>query len=216
MIRSEIIEDFRVECPEITSRVITDEQLYNWCEKGDKLFCAETRCIIDQDGTTISTTEDDQYYDLTSEITKFYDIDDTYASGVLYNGKRLDKTSMSELDGESQNWRSRDAGTPKKWYRRGKYLYLDRPIDSNEYDLTVYSILISDDWNTDVAPYNQLTYLEPFHEAMVLYLIWKAKSKIGKPEEAVKAQSEFMAFVKWSKSQLLANKSSAIYFRKAI
>lgn len=216
MIRSEIIERFREECPEATSRVISDAVLYSWCELGDKQFCSETRCIVDQDGTTITTAENDYYWDLMSNITNFYDIDDYPGSGVLYNDKRLSKSSMGELDMESPTWRDWSSGTPKKWYRRGKYLYVDRKIDSNAYDLKVYAVLISDDWNTDVMPFNQLTYLEPFHEAMVLFLIKKAKAKLGKEEEGVKAQAEYTAFVRWAKTQLGGNKFAPIYFRKKI
>ena len=212
MIRSEVIEAFRVDNPEITSRVITDAQCNSYLLTGDKEFCAETRCIVDQNGTTITTAENDEYFDLSSEITKFYDIDDYPGSGVLYNSKRLTKTTMAELDAENPNWRNNSSGTPKKWYRRGKYIYLDRPIDSNAYDITIYSVLVSDDWDSDVAPFNQISYLEPFHYAMVLYLAKRAKAKIGKPEESMKAQSEYNAYVKWVKSQLGGNKFAPIRF----
>lgn len=216
MTRSEIISRFREECPEIPSRVISDAVLNSWCELADKEFCAETRCIVDQDGTEWDTAVNDEYYDLTSKITNFYDIDDTYASGVLYDGEYLTKTTMAGLDMDSKNWRARSAGSPKKWYRRGKYLYLDRPVDTAGIKVKVYAVLISDDWNADVAPYNQRTELEPFHEAMLLSLIMRAKAKIAKPEESMRAQAEYQAFVKWSKLQLMGNKSGPIYFRKRI
>jgi len=212
MIRSEIIDQFRSENVEIPSRVISDAVLYDWLLLGDKQFCAETRCIVDQDGTEWNSAINDQYYDISSKITNFYDIDTWPGSGVLYNGKALTKTSMAELDGEASNWRNRSAGTPKAWYRRGKYLYLDRPIDTASIKVKVYAVLISDDWNSDVAPYNALTHLEPFHAAMVLYLTKKAKSKIAKEDEAMKAQAEYMAFVAWAKKQLGGNKFSPIHF----
>jgi hypothetical protein len=213
MIRSDIIERFRTECPEIPSRVIPDALLYDWCADGDKEFCAETRCIVDQDGTTITTVEDEYYWDLTAEISNFYDVDDYPGSGVLYNGKRLTKCTMADLDNESLNWRARGSGVPKKWYRRGKYLYLDRKIDSAIDDLIIYAVLISTDWTTDVAPYNQLTYLEPFHPAMILYLKKRAKAKVGKPEEAIAAAQEYGAYLNWAKKQLGGNKFSSVYFQ---
>lgn len=211
MIRSEVISQFRIDNPEITSRVISNAQLNEFCLIGDKEFCAEVRCIVNT-GETIGTSEDDQSFVLTDEIDKFQDIDDYPASGVLYNGKRLDKTTMAALDEESENWRTRPSGTPKKWYRRGNTLYLDRPIDSNEYDLIVYAVLISDDWDSDVAPYNQLTYLEPFHYAMVLYLQKRAKAKVGKPKDSLRAAMEYVAYVKWVKGQLGGDKYAAIHF----
>jgi hypothetical protein len=216
MTRSEIIQMFRDEFPDLPSRVISDTTLNSWCLLADKAFCAITRCIVDQDGTTITTTEDDQYYDLASEITNFYDIDDYPGSGVLYNGKRLTKTTMSALDVESPNWRARDSGTPKKWYRRGKYLYLDRKIDANAEDLIIYSVLLSDDWNTDVAPFNQLSHLEPYHEAIGYYLAERAKGKIAKPEEAVTKGNKFLDYCNWAKKQIGGNISGPIYFRKSV
>lgn len=211
MIRSEIIEQFRSDYPEIDSRVVEDSMLYKWCEIGDKEFCAAVRCIVDN-GTTITTAENDQSYVLTDEISKFYDINDYPGSGILYNNKRLKKTTMAALDEESLTWRDRTSGTPKKWYRVGNTLYLDRPIDFNAEDLIIYSALISDDWNSDVAPFNQLTYLEPFHFAMVLYLAKRAKAKIAKPEDSAKAHLEYVAYIKWVKGQLGGDKYAPIYF----
>ena len=214
MIRSEIMARFREECPEIPTRVISDTVLYSWCELADKEFCAETRCIVDQDGTEWNTAVNDTNYNLSTKITSFYDIDDTYASGVVYDGKPLTKTTMAGLDLDSTSWRARDAGTPKKWYRRGNFLYLDRPAATAALKVKVYSVLLSDDWTTDVAPFNQLAYLEPFHEAILLNLIARAKAKVAKGQEAQAALAMYTAFVKWSKGQLLGNKGGPIYFRR--
>ena len=216
MIRSEIVDYFRAECPEAPSRVVSDTVLHNWLLMADKEFCAATRCIVDADGTTITTAENDYFWDLSAEITKFYDVDNFPGSGVLYNNKKLDKATMGELDNDSPTWRDWGSGTPKKWYRRGKYLYLDRKIDSAAEDIKVYSVLISDDWNADVAPFNQLAHLEPFHQSMVLYLVAKAKIKVGKPEEAVSAQNEYMAFLRWAKTLIGGNKYGPIFFQKKV
>ncbi len=217
MTRSEIIQAFRDENPEIPSRVISDAVLQNWLLVGDKEFCAETRCIVDQDGTAWNTAVNDEYYDLSSKITNFYDIDDWPGSGVVYNGKALTKATMAELDVDKSTWRANSAGTPKKWYRRGKYLYLDRPIDTAGTNyMRVYAVLISTDWNTDVAPYQTLTHLTPFHYAMVLYLNKRAMAKIGKEEDSVKAQAEYNSYIGWAKKQLGGNKAGVIYFRRKV
>ena len=215
MTRSEIIQMFRDECPEITSRVITDTTLQGWCLFGDKRFCAETRCITDQNGTEWNTAVNDTNYDLTSKITSFYDIDTWPGSGVLYDGEPIEHATMAELDLDSYKWRARSAGIPKKWYRRGKYLYLDRPA-SAVVKVKVFSVLVSDDWNADVAPFNALDYLEPYHEAMVLYLVMQAKAKIEKPEDAIRSATEYVAYVQWVKKQLGGNKGGPVYFRKAV
>jgi len=203
---------FRVECPEIPARVISDALLHNWLVIGDKDICAKTRCIIDQDGTTITTAENDQYYDLTSKISSFYDIDEFPGGGVTYNDERLTKTTIGALDKERKSWRSNAAGTPKKYYRRGKYIYLDRAIDSNAYDLKVYAILISDDFDSNVTPFNQLTYLEPFHYGLVKWLKWKAKEKVGKRQDAINAGAEYIDFATQMKNTLGGGKFGPIQF----
>ena len=171
MTREDILDAFRLENPEITSRVVTDPLLHVWCKQGNREVCALSRCIVDKDGTTISTSENDQNWDLTREITKFYDIDEYPGGGVTYNDKRITEKTIALLDAENSEWRGRSSGTPKAYYRRGKWLYLDRPIDSNEHDIKIYSVLIPDDFDDDnKTPYNELTYLEPFHYAIVKFV----------------------------------------------
>jgi len=211
MNRNEIITTFRAENPEITDRVISNTILYSWCKEGNKDVCARTRCIVDEDGQVISTNENDKRFDLTVHISKFYDIDTFPGSGILYNNKPLGFTTMSALDKEDASWRDRTAGTPKKYYRRGKWLCLDRPIDSNEYDIKAYSVLRPDDFDTDTkTPYNGLEYLEPFHSGIVKYLQWKAKEKISKGNEAIKAEAEYLAYIKYMKQMLGGTKFGPI------
>ena len=216
MIRSEIIQMTRDEVPGIDTRSVSDTLMQNWCLEGNKDFCARARCIIDQAGTTITTTAGDTYWDLTAEITNFYDID-TLLGGVLYNNKPLVNTSIAELDEETNGaWRSYSAGTPLKWFRRGQYLYVERAIDASADDLLIYSVLLPDDWNTNIAPYNALTYLAPYHYGMVLYLKWRALSKIGKKEAAATAMAEYFEYAKWTKGQLGATKFIPIYLTKRV
>ena len=119
---------------------------------------------------------------------------------------------MAELDVENNNWRAKAAGVPTIWFRRGKYLWVDRKIDSAADDLVVYSALSSDAWTLDVAPYNALSHLEPFHPAMVLYLKKRAKAKVGKPEEAAAAHQEYSLYLEWAKKELGGTRFGAIHF----
>ena len=215
MTRVEILAKFRQENSEITTRVLEDAVLHSWLEEGNREICAKTRCIIDQDGTTIETTEDDKYYDLTAKIDKFQDIDEYPGGGVTYNGKRIDEKTIAQLDAESPNWRARSSGTPKAYYRRGKWIYLDRPVDSNEKDIKVYSVLIPNSFNDDSKiPYNELTYLEPFHYALIYYLQKRAKMKIGKSNEEVKALQEYDRYIKWMKKELGGGRYTEINYVK--
>ncbi len=213
MIRSEIKSKFREENPEITDRVIGDTVLGSWLEEGNKEVCMLTRCIVDQDGTTIETSENDQVWDLTNVIDNFFMIDTYSGSGVTYNGKRLREKTMAQLDEESPNWRSRSSGTPKAFYQRGKWLYVDRPIDSNEEDIKVYAVLIPDAYTDDVAPFNQLEHLSPFHYSLVLYLQKRAKAKIGKTGEELKVRQEYDRYISNMRKVLIGSRSGVINFR---
>lgn len=214
MTRAEIITMFRTENPEITIRVVSGPLLHDWCKVGDKEVCARTRCIVDQDGTTITTAEDDQYWDLTSEISDFADIDEYPGGGVAYNDKRLKETTIAKLDDDCPSWRTRSAGTPLEYYRRGKWIYLDRPVNSLAHDLRIYAVLISDDFDDDgKTPYNQLTYLEPFHAGILKFLQWRAKSKIGKQQDASVAKQDFVDYTLWMKKEIGGMKFGPIVFR---
>jgi len=99
MIRSEIFTAFRAECPEITERVVGDSLLAVWAKLGDKLVCALTRCIV-SDFTFNSVATSSVYstrYDLTTEESKFYDIDENPGGGVSFNDVPLDKRPYPNL-----------------------------------------------------------------------------------------------------------------------
>jgi hypothetical protein len=219
MTLSEIITMFRTENPEITDRVISDALLKQWAKTGDKEICAITRCIV-TDATFSSVATTSVYttrYNLTSQINKFYDIDDYPGGGVSFDDDPLEKTTIAELDQLTPNWRTRSAGTPKKYYRRGQYLYFDRPVQTAGLEIRVYAVLISNDFTDDnQEPYNELSYLEPFHYGINKYLQWKAKEKVGKPNEGLKAKSEFFEYANWMKKMIGGGKYSPIRYEKKL
>lgn len=213
MTRSDIESTFRSENPSITTRALGTALLHNWCLVGDKQVCAMARCIVDQDGTVIETAEDEKSYDLTEEIPNFYDIDEYPGGGVTYDDKKIIETTLAKLYRDHPSWRGRAAGTPQEYYRRGPWLHMDRAIDSNEEDLKVYAVLVSDDFDDDEkTPFNELSYLEPFHEAVVKYLTWRAKQKVGKRPDSDKAFAEFTAYVKWMRSEINKTKYGPIRY----
>ena len=216
MLRPGIISQFRAENPEITDRVVADAVLNSWLLSGDKEVCAITRCIV-SDVTFNSVVSASVYltrYDLTALISKFYDIDDLPGGGVSFDDDPLDKTTVAELDMDDEDWRTRSAGTPEKYYRRGKWLYFDYPVKTAGKEIRVYAVLVSDDFDSDnLMPFNNLSYLEPFHNSLVKYLQWKAKEKVGKSEEGTKARQEFIDYANWMKKQIGGNKYSSIYFQ---
>jgi len=215
MTRAEIFDTFRSEYPEMTDRVISDTLLAKWCIVGDKYICAQTRCIVSDSTFTsvVSTSVYTTKYDLTALIPKFYDVDDFPGGGVIYDDEPLEKTTVSRLDAEDDGWRESSAGTPEKYYRRGQYLYFDCPVATAS-TVRVYCVLVSDDFDAaDKTPYNQLTYLEPFHYGMVKYLGWKAKCKEGKPTDSAAAMIELSSYIKDMKSSIASDKFAPITFK---
>lgn len=219
MNRYDIRQAFRGECPEITDRVISDTTLNSWLLTGDKSVSAIARCIIGE--TTLTSVASSTVYtariDLVDSITKFYDIDDYPGGGVVFDNEPLIKTSVAKLDEDTGGyWRDRSAGKPEEYYRRGKWLYFDRPVSSSyaSKDIIIYSVLISDDFDDDtIMPFNNLSYLEPFHHSLVLYLKWRAKSSVGKAGEGELAKNEFMTYTNWMKSVIGGGVHAPILYR---
>lgn len=215
MNREDIRDQFRNEVPEITENVASNTVLNAFLKAGDKDFCARTRCVTNLDPETITTTENDTYWDLTTEVSKFYDVDEFPGGGVSYNDERLTLATIAQLDEIDSGWRTASSGTPEYYYRRGSRIYTNCPIDSSADDIKVYAVLISDDFDNDAKlPFNNLSYLEPFHYGLVLWLKWKTKAKIGKREDALLAKQEYIDYTLWVKKELGGTKFGPIYFRK--
>lgn len=210
MTRSEIIDRFRQENPEITTNRISDSVLQSWCIQADKDFCARARLITGE--TEFSAIEDTRFYDLTSYITKFYDINEYPGGGVCYDDERLDYRTKAEMDSLRKDWRTEDSSTPTDYFRENQYLKLSPPPNGTD-TILVDAVLISDDFDDDnKTPFNQLTYLEPFHYAINLYLEWKAMKKINKPQDAQSAREEYLDYAKWVMAELAGRKYGKITF----
>lgn len=218
MTRLEIITRFREENPEITSRVVTDAVLNTWCLVANQEICARARLIVN-DGT-FAAVENEDAYDLNSRLTNFFDIDEIPGGGVSIIDddsleKRLIKTTIAELDDKSSSWRTSASARPRYFYRRGKYIHLYPIPNDTIATIHVYYVQIPDDFDDDAeTPYNQLTHLEPFHYGIVKYLTWRAKSKVGKPEDAARAMTEYDAYIQWIKKEVGGGKYGPVYFRR--
>lgn len=213
MTRSEIRTDFRTENPEVTDRVITDALLNTWMIKANREICAETRCIVTNVSETFNTVANTQYYDLSLQVDNFFDIDDYDGGGVYYNDVALQKSSPAEMNSSNRRWRSLAAGTPKKWWMKGKYLWFDRMPDAAQ-DVDVDCILIPDDFDSDSKePFNELGHLQTYADSINKYLQWRCKEKIGKKEDAAIAKSSYVDYVLWMKKIIRKAKASPIYLK---
>ena len=214
MTRTELISRFREENPELTSRVFADSVLNSWLIAGNLEIACKARLI--KGDTSFSSVAGTRSYDLTTQITNFYDIDDFPGGGVVYDNDPLELTSISELDTRRSSWRTEANGTPKKFWRWNQYLYLDKkPVSVKT--IEVYSILFPGDFDTaSETPFNELTHLEPFHYSLVLYMQKRAKAAVGKPEEAQAAEAEYGKYVTWMKNEVNRGIYSAIQFTPAL
>lgn len=216
MTRAEIVAMFRRDNPAITKKVASDSVVHDWLLVGDKDFCVKTRCIVTDFAfnSVVTTSVYSTRYDLTAQNSKFYDIDDSPGGGVSFDDEPLDEKSPAELDEEDDGWRTADAGTPEAYYRRGKWLYFDTPVETADLEIRVYATLISDDFDNDSkTPFNQLAYLEPFHSGLLLYLKYKGKAKKGKPRESQNAMLEYIDYCKWVRTELGGGRHRPIQFR---
>ena len=208
MNRTQIIERFREDNPEITTRVITDAILQAWLKIGNLEFACAARLISTV--TTFSAEVDVAEYDLTTRVTNFFDIDEMPGGGIAFNDKRLTFTTRAELDQRTRSWRGYSSGTPRKYYRRNQYFYFERD-PSVASDITIDAIIKPDSFDDDSkTPFNELTYLEPFHYGLVLYLTMRAKSKVGKLEEFQAAFAEYSAYAKATKKTVQGGKIGKI------
>lgn len=214
MTKQEVQDRFRQENPEATDRVITNTVLDNWCQVADKEICARTRLIKWVEDITTIANEDT--YNLTNEITNFYDIDELPGGGVVYNNKRLRMKTIAQLDQETPSWRTADSGTPNRYFRFNNMIVFDRP-GATAVTLKIYAVLISNDFNDDnKLPFNEYTHLEPFHYSLVLYLTMRAKFKIGKPNEQMAAMAEYENYVKWMKTEIQRGTYSEIQLKSPV
>ncbi len=211
MNRGEIIERFRQENPEATTTLISNAVLQSWCEVGDLEVCTKIRLIKDE--ATFSSIINQRQYLLTAEITKFYDIDMYPGGGVCYNNKYLNVTTPANLNQKNSSWRS-STGSPSEYYRRGGYLYFDKKPESVQ-DILVSTVLLPDPLDDDLKePFNELSYLKPFHYALVLYLKFRLfNGKIKKENMAELSKAEYSDYIMWMDKEIDRGVYSTVQFR---
>lgn len=217
MTREELRQRFRAENPEITDRVITDTVLNVWLQIANEEVGCETRCIMSNTPTVIDSIEDQQYYDLESNILRFFDIDDMPGGGVYYDDVPLTKKSAAEMNHIKRSWRTQDSGTPKYYWRRGKYLWFDKAPDDDDVEIAIDSILIPNSLTNDTQkPFNEIGNLQVYSEALSKYLQWRCKQKVGKQDEAVIAYNDYLKYVVWMKKRVKAAKLGSISIQPVV
>ena len=215
MTRREIIDMFRGENRDITSRVADDTVLGNHLKIGNQDFCIRTKCIRKDD--TIQSVKDVRGYDLTARLSDFYSIDELSGGGVAYDDDRLDERTIARLDQERSRWRTEGSGTPEYYYRQMNILNLVPTPGTSDKDIVIHYISLPDDFNDDnLTPFNELQYLESFHYVLVKYLEWKMMPKIGKRQDAAAAREEYLWLTRDARKQIVGSTFGPTYFSKKI
>lgn len=202
MLMSDIIQRFRDENPELDANVIPDATLMSWLLIGDQEVCMRARLIYEED-VNITATAGQNTYSLTSLTPLFFDINESIGGGLVYfntsgSYKRIYPKTKAWLDNNNSQWRTASTGTPRWYYRSGGSVVVYPTPDNTIANFNVDLVLLSNPFNNlNIMPYNQLPYLAPFHYALVLYLMWRAKNKIGKQEESDTALKAYLAYIDW-------------------
>lgn len=216
MNRQNIRQKFRDENPEITERVISDSTLNSWMATANDEICCETRCIVSNEPEVIESQANIKYYDLESNIENFYDIDNFPSVGVYYNGKGLKLSSAGEENDRNKNWRNASSGTPLRFWRKGKYLWLHPTPDTSDIEIEVDCIFKPETFNSDTQePFNGLGHLQPYCDGINKYLQWRVKAKVGKIDESTIAHKDYLTYVSWMKKQIKGNKYNAVRIKPA-
>jgi hypothetical protein len=199
--RGQIITRFRQEHPEITTNLASDAVLQAWSVVGNRETAIKARLIRGE--TTFSSIVGEDTYDLNSNITNFYDIDEFPGSGVVYDNDQLQLESPGTLDVKRPSWRTTGNGVPKDYYRRNQNLVLGRKASAVK-NILVYTVLLPNAMDDDTKePFNELPHLVPFHYSLVLYLKMRAfGGKIKKPDAAQAAVVEYENYIKWIKKEI--------------
>jgi hypothetical protein len=184
--------------------------------RGMKDFVRRTRCLKTS-GTFLSIAEQ-QEYDMATLFTDFLQFDSQ--GGLLFNGRRLKWTSLSEMDLVSgDDWRARTSTEwPKKYYVRARRYcgLLDKP-DTSDITCTAFYLVRPDDMAADDdLPFNEDPTLEEYYEAPLLYATWKLLLRSREIQEAMTYRGEYMKMVQDCMADLNSEEEKHFYLRPMI
>ena len=215
---SDIIQRFRDEYPELDANVISDATLMSWLLIGDQEVCMKCR-LITVENVNITAVPGQNKYSLTSLNPLFFDINESYSGGLVYYNtsgsyKRVYPKTKAWFDNNYSQWRTASTGTPRWYYRQNDYIVTYPTPNDTVSNFNVDLVLLSNPFNNlNIAPYNQLPYLAPFHYALVMYLQWRAKIKIGKAEEADTALKAYSGYIQWMINTIQGGRQGEMEFR---
>lgn len=143
----------------------------------------------------IDLTADNDDYELPSD---FLCIDPD--GGVQYlnadsEWDPLKQTTMDWLDENELSWRTNESDDPEYYYIKGNYIYLyPKPDTTRANALMIHYGTIPTLMAAEAdEPFNNLTYLDPFHYLVALKVKIQAKQAKGKFADATILSQEYVA-----------------------
>ena len=218
MLMSDIIQRFRDENPELDQSTIPDATLQSFLLIGDQEVCMDQR-LVTIENVNIPVIAGQNTYSLTALNSLFFDINESYGGGLVYYNtsgyyKRVYPQTKAWLDNNYSQWRTAQTGVPRWYYRSGSNIVVYPTPDSTVSYMNVDLVLLSNPFTQlNQTPYNQIPYLAPFHYALVVYLQWRAKIKIGKDEEGKAAYALYQQYLQWMRKTLQGGRYGTIEFR---
>lgn len=168
-----------------------------WANLGAKDIARRTKCLSTNGSLNIVAST--QEYDLISNFSTFLGIDPD--GGVhYYDGSdymKLKAVSKNWLDRYLPSWRNEDTGDPKAYYLEGKTIGIYPMPNSNVTNgLKVFYYKLPAKMSSSTSdPFDDRTDLEPYHDNIILYMLWKAKQAIGEYLQADAAYKEYLGGV---------------------
>lgn len=189
MTKAQILTEFGELVPE--SPASSAQQLI-WANQGALDLVRRTKCL--PTSTTGNLTAETQEYTLPTDLLVI-----DAEGGVQYKDSegdwhKLKYITTNWLDRYIPNWRNETSGDPVSYYIKGTTLgFYPKPNSTRTNGYKVYYIQKPTAMSADGDdPLESQTHLEPYHQTIVLYMVWKAKVALGKFLQAREARAEYL------------------------
>lgn len=126
---------------------------------------------------------------------------------VEYSRKKLDQTSINELDAMSITWKSA-SGTPQRYYLYTATTTLmgfqPAPTTLTTATVTVYYIQRTQDLtSSSQTPFNAWTQMQPYHSALSYYIAYRGLWLVGDTNLADRYYQEWSAFIEMMRTGMI-------------
>jgi len=168
---SELRSKLKRDHPEIKG--FTDAQINTELNEGSLEIAQVTECLPTNEDQTL--TKDTETFALPSDFLNIDREGGVLAKILSSNTKfqRLHYRTQEELDSDYSFWRDQTAGTPHSYFIRGTNVHIFPKFSGTSVSsgLRIYYFQSPTVMTTgsDQEPFNNVSYLDPFHKTVVLY-----------------------------------------------